>query len=75
MTENVAAVNLKDNDNHHNLHSLMRIHQKEEKVVTNWVAKYVFNVGEITHILEIAQQKARNAINAKRKVILTVAPL
>ena len=55
MIENVAAVNLKDNDNHHNLYSLVRIHQKEEKVVTNWVGKHVFNVGEITHILEIAQ--------------------
>ena len=36
----------------------------------NRVTKHVFNVGEITHILEIAKQKARNAVNAKRKVIL-----
>ena len=35
----------------------------------NWVAKHVSNVGEITHILEITQQRARNGINAKRKVI------
>ena len=34
------------------------------------VTKHGFNVAGITHILEIAQQKARNVINAKRKVIL-----
>ena len=37
------------------------------------MAKHFLNVGKITHILEIAQQKARNAINAKNKVILNDA--
>lgn len=59
-----------DNDNNHASRSLVKIHQKEEKVVTTQVAKPVFNVGEITHLLEIAQQKEINAINAKKKVIL-----
>ena len=48
----------------------MRINQKKEKVVMNQVAKYVFRVEEITLILEIAQQNARNSINVKTKVIL-----
>ena len=57
----------------------MTIHQKKEKVVTNWSqnifffsirAKHVLNVGKITLILETAQQNARNAINVKREVIL-----
>ena len=65
MIEDVAAVNLT-----RQRQQSQRIHQKEEKVVTNRVVKHVFNVGEITHILEIVQQKAKNAINAKRKVIL-----
>ena len=42
----------------------------EEKVVKTRVVKHVFKVREITHILEIVQQKARNAINAPKKVSL-----
>ena len=55
MTENVAAVTLTRQRQPLQLTQLVRIHQKEEKVVTNRVAKHVFNVGEITHILEIDQ--------------------
>ena len=70
-TENVAVTNLRRQRQPSQLTRFcMRIHQKEEKVVTTRIVKHVFNVTKITHILEIAQQKARNARNAKKKVIL-----
>ena len=59
-----------DNKDYHNLHSFVRIQQMEEKVVKTRVVKHVFKMREITHILEIVQQKARNAINAPKKVSL-----
>ena len=56
MTENAAAVNLTRQRQPSQLTQFGEdTPKKEEKVGTNWVAKHVFNVGEITHILEITQ--------------------
>ena len=70
MIEDVAAVNLTRQRQQSQFTQFGEDTPKGGKVVTNRVVKHVFNVGEITHILEIVQQKAKNAINAKRKVIL-----
>ena len=70
MTENVAAVTLTRQQQASQLTQFGEDTTKGGKSIHESGRKTCFQCGGNYHILEIAHQKARSAINAKSKVIL-----